>query len=625
MIIKILSNKGFAAFEYNSQKIEKGHAEVTAMQNFDASMLGIVGKINAAQCHDILKYQDGLRSDAKSTQIHVTISSHKRDDDKERLTACANEYMEKMGYGKQPYIVYFHKDTQNNHIHIVSTRVKLDRTIITNSQEKRRSSQICREFNSRYSHSLADTVQQQFRLDCLEALKWAFADAESFASLMHTYGYKCKNITPNAKSIVFIKDGSICGKVTKEQLQQNFQRYADGISFRKNKDLDKKSRSPIFSRKQLIYAKLTNYNKKGYTLREIERMEEFRKQLGLKLHIIPRIDKQGKQHKAWMCQDFIGKTFYKGSDIMNLDGFSMQPDVVVKKELFNAVAPELMLDKNLNPLPWREARKKLSMVGYELIMYKGNARVRVIGTNDLFDVPQEFKKAMMKAQRIVDVRAMEIHSIAEARVLAILNFVPYNEIVPNTFAPVNMERLNETKNIIQSIFANTPENIAEKLAEEKIAVIMSGDKCFFFNQNNPMLFPADDINIPLTLDDIEKSGIKFISMDYLSDNYERWNQLGESSEQEQFQNESQALSSKVPYHPDNEDENYRERSRSGIEPIEGDTLSPVGNGETRTANSLSLFDILIEVSMGFGQNLASYQRGAQNSKKDKKKKDRVER
>lgn len=621
MIIKILSNKGFAAFGYNSRKIEKGHAEVSAMENFKASMLGMVGSVTPAQCHDILKYQDGLRSDATSTQIHVTISSHKRDDNKETLTACAKEYMEKMGYGGQPYIVYFHKDTPNNHVHIVSTRVKLDRTIISDSNERKRSSKICREFNYRHGHSLADSVQQQFRLDCLEALTWAFADEKSFASLMATFGYNCKKITPTSKNLVFIKDGSICGKVTKEQLQPNIQRYAEGVSFRKNKDLDKKNRSPIFTRKQLIYSKLASYNTKGYTLREIERMEEFRKQLGLKLHIIPRLDSEGKRHFAWMCQDFIGKTFFKGSDIINLDAFSLQADTVVKKELFNAVAPELMLDKNLDPLPWREARQKLSAAGYELIMFNGRARVRVMGTHDLFDVSPQLRKEMMKAQRIADVKALPIHSIAEARVLAMLNFVPFNAIVPDTYTPTDAEARTAAASIIGSVFENQPDQVDEMLKDEKIAVIVSGEDCFFLDQKKTMLFSAAEIGIPLTLDDIEKLSINFVSMDYLAKNYEKWTQIGENADAEQLQRESQELSSRVPYQADNQDEDFRERSRSGNEPFEGQ-LSSIGDGHTHTSHAVELFDLLLDISMGFGQNLASYQQGAQNSRKDKKKKGR---
>ena len=624
MIIRILTNKGFEAFKYNENKITKGQAEVVTTENLKASTLGLAGKLTSSQCYDILRYQDGLRSDAKSTQIHITISSHERDDDKERLTACAKEYMEKMGYGDQPYIVYFHKDTRNNHVHIVSTRVKLDRTIISDSNEKKRSAVICREFNHRYGHSLADNVQQQFRLDSAQALQWAFADKKSFAQLMETMGYKSKKIRLTDKSLVFIKDGSICGKVTLEELQPNMKRYADGISFRKNKDLDKADRSPIFTRKQLIYTKLTGYNKKGFTLGEIERLEELRKQLGIKLHIILRTDAKDKQHIAWMCQDFAGKTFFKGSDIMNLDSFSLQMDAEVKKEFYSSVNAELMYDNDKNLLPWRVARKRLREVGYELIMYKGRARVRVVGTNALFDIPADMTKAMLRAQRIADVKALPIHSVAEGRVLAMLNYVSYKEITPEQFAPVDPVARAESANIINSILANSPEDISGKLKEEKISVIASGQELYFLDEKKTMLFSTDELGIPLTLNDIESDKIKFISMDYLSANYGKWTQLGEENEMKQMQEESQVLSTKVPYNPDSENEELMDRSRKGEEPL-GAHENYIGNAQTRTSQSVGLFDILMDLCMGFGQNLASYQSGAHNSKKDRKRKEQGER
>lgn len=625
MIIKILSNKGFSAFGYNNNKIEKGQAEITVIQNFEANTLGIVGKLNASQYYDMLKYQDGLRNDAKSTQIHIVISSHKREDDKERLTQCAKEYMEKMGYGSQPYIVYFHKDTRNNHVHIVSTRVKLDRTIISDSNDKTRSVKICREFNHRYGHTMAENVQQQFRLDVQQALQWTFPDEKSFASLMETFGYKSNIINPPNKNIIFIKDGSVCGKVSKDDLIPNISLYNEGISFRKNKNLDKEDRSPIFNRKQLIYTKMTKYNSRGYTLREIEKLEEFRKQLGLKLHIISRIDKEGKRHFAWMCQDFVSKTFFKGSDIMNLDGFSLQPDIEVKTELFKTVAPELMLNNEQQPLPWRQARKQLRNVGYELLMYKGRARVRVMNTNQLFDIPPQITKAMMRAQRIADVKALPIHSVAEGRVLAMLNYVSYKEIEPEQFAPVDHAVKAEQACVINSILSNGTENLSAKLQEENIHVVVSGEDIYFLDGKKAILYPASEIDVPLTLEDIENRKIKFISMDYLSANYERWTRLGEEEDLKQLQNESQVLSSKKPFDSDAQYEEFKDRSRRGNEPFEGESLSPIGDVHTRTNQSVNLFDVLIDLSMGLGQNLAAYQRSAQPSKKDRKKRDRTER
>ena len=45
---------------------------------------------------------------------------------KEKLKEIANEYMQKIGFGEQPYLLYQHHDAGHPHIHIVTTNIKAD-------------------------------------------------------------------------------------------------------------------------------------------------------------------------------------------------------------------------------------------------------------------------------------------------------------------------------------------------------------------------------------------------------------------------------------------------------------------------------------------------------------------
>ena len=60
----------------------------------------------------------------------------------------AQEYMERMGYGNQPYIVFKHKDISREHLHIVSLRVDEQGRKINDSHEYDQSMS-----NSRYRPS----------------------------------------------------------------------------------------------------------------------------------------------------------------------------------------------------------------------------------------------------------------------------------------------------------------------------------------------------------------------------------------------------------------------------------------------------------------------------------------
>ena len=107
----------------------------------------------------------------KKTVFHCSLNPHP--DEKlsdERLTQIAKEYMEALGYGKQPYIVFKHNDIAREHIHIVSLRVDSRGQKINDKFEKRRSKQITDALEKRFglipSSKVADkAVEEMPKID----------------------------------------------------------------------------------------------------------------------------------------------------------------------------------------------------------------------------------------------------------------------------------------------------------------------------------------------------------------------------------------------------------------------------------------------------------------------------
>lgn len=83
--------------------------------------------------------------------IHISLNPHPDDVlTDEQLAVIGSEYMEKMGYGNQPYIIYRHEDISRPHIHIVSLRIDEQGKKINDYKEWQRSSAVCRELEREF-------------------------------------------------------------------------------------------------------------------------------------------------------------------------------------------------------------------------------------------------------------------------------------------------------------------------------------------------------------------------------------------------------------------------------------------------------------------------------------------
>ena len=150
MIAKISSTENLGgALGYNFKKVQHNEAAVLCVnelrKGFDGTfqmdkVLADMQKAIPEQCR------------TKKTVFHCSLNPHP--DEKlsdERLTQIAKEYMEALGYGKQPYIVFKHNDIAREHIHIVSLRVDSQGRKINDRYEGRRSKKITDALEKKYN------------------------------------------------------------------------------------------------------------------------------------------------------------------------------------------------------------------------------------------------------------------------------------------------------------------------------------------------------------------------------------------------------------------------------------------------------------------------------------------
>ena len=149
MIAKISATENLGgALGYNFKKVDKEEASILLTKGLYQNKEGTY------TMEEVFADMEALipkKCRTKKTVFHCSLNPHP--DEKltdEQLVQIAKEYMEALGYGKQPYIVFKHNDIAREHIHIVSLRVDSRGKKINDKFEKRRSKQITDALEKRF-------------------------------------------------------------------------------------------------------------------------------------------------------------------------------------------------------------------------------------------------------------------------------------------------------------------------------------------------------------------------------------------------------------------------------------------------------------------------------------------
>lgn len=143
MIATILpGSTNFHAVGYNEHKVSKGVARLIEIQNFGS--LGTFHKPTPSELVGYLQKYSSQNSRIRKPQFHVAISCKGHEMSEDELLDFAHQYLKEMGYGEsgQPLLVYSHYDTENTHLHIITSRVAPNGRKIQHSHERRRSQEV---------------------------------------------------------------------------------------------------------------------------------------------------------------------------------------------------------------------------------------------------------------------------------------------------------------------------------------------------------------------------------------------------------------------------------------------------------------------------------------------------
>ncbi len=309
--------KTFTAVNYNSNKVDKKMtAKLVHFENF--GHLQDQQIISKEEFENYLTKYSARNSNIKKPQFHGILSSKGRIHDYEELKQSALEIMYKLGYEGNPILIYEHHDTDNNHVHIVSSRVDIYGKKIKDSHEKRRAMAILNDM-------LSIKPGQEWGVDLDMASSYHVSTLSQFLLLLELKGYK---IHKADQDYHFYKYGKLQGTLAESTINESIssvdnQRTAVAelqsiraiikkYQYRYNGELVKKDSMISTSEKNNFRSNLTEFLSKTFGWQ-----------------FVFFAAKGKKEPYGYAIIDHKNKRVHKGSDVMKL------PELVQNKTSVN--------------------------------------------------------------------------------------------------------------------------------------------------------------------------------------------------------------------------------------------------------------------------------------------------
>lgn len=123
MVIRIKTGRSIkGVLNYNEQKVQKGVAEIVLASGFSTEVEEMTFSQKLRRFEQLIQRKEKTKTNA----VHISLNFPPEENpNTETLQKIATDYMQRIGFGEQPYVVYQHHDANHSHIHIVTTSIRV--------------------------------------------------------------------------------------------------------------------------------------------------------------------------------------------------------------------------------------------------------------------------------------------------------------------------------------------------------------------------------------------------------------------------------------------------------------------------------------------------------------------
>lgn len=243
MIATILySSPTFEAVDYNERKVSKGDASLLCVENF--GYLDTTKEYRSAHLQQYLIEYSKRNERIQKPQMHVAFSCKGQEMSNEELVAFGRKWLTEMGYNdpKQPLLIYSHNDTENNHIHVITSRVNPQGKKIEHDHERVRSKAFVEK-------TLGVDTKGELDKAVLKSFSYKFETFSQWRAVLEASGYDVKE---DGGTLKIVRNGAYQQSLPTAEVEQRFSKdYADKKRLKQLKALLKKYRDDSCSMKEL--------------------------------------------------------------------------------------------------------------------------------------------------------------------------------------------------------------------------------------------------------------------------------------------------------------------------------------------------------------------------------------